>query len=116
LIDGYYRIATAAEPTAPKPRKEKQAFQIDFSKVLTAEEEKKMFEPPTKAGSLSLPAKQCAYIGGKKNKKLAEKREEKLLPDDMHFSSRQLLSLFLKPKFTVRLSLHWRSYTNALLS
>ena len=75
-----------------------------------------MFEPPTKAGSLSLPAKQCAYIGGKKNKKAADKREEKLLPDDMHFSSRQLLSLFLKPRFTVRMSLHWGSYSNTPFS
>jgi len=116
LIDGCDRIATAAEPTAPKPRKEKQAFQIDFSRVLTAEEEKKMVEPPAKAGLLSLPAKQCAYIGGKKNKKAAEKREEKLLPDDMHFSSRQLLSLFLKPRFTVRVSQLRRSYPNTLFS
>ena len=29
------------------------------------------------------------------------KRDEHLLPDDMHFSSRQLVSLFLKPKFSV---------------
>ena len=116
LIDICNRIATVAEPTAPKPRKEKQAFQIDFSRVLTAEEEKKMVEPPAKAGLLSLPAKQCAYIGGKKNKKAAEKREEKLLPDDMHFSSRQLLSLFLKPRFTVRVSLSRRLFPNTLFS
>ena len=116
LIDRCNCIATAAEPTAPKPRKEKQAFQIDFSRVLTAEEERKMIEPPAKAGLLSLPAKQCAYIGGKKNKKAAEKREEKLLPDDMHFSSRQLLSLFLKPRFTVRVSPTRRSYPNAPFS
>jgi condensin complex subunit 2 len=106
LIDRCGLTVSAAEPTAPKPRKEKRAFQIDFSKVMTVEEEKKMFEPPAKAGLLSLPAKQCAYISGKKNKKAAEKREERLLPDDMHFSSRQLLSLFLKPRFTVRVSPH----------
>lgn len=116
MIDRCDCIAAAPELTAPKPRKEKQAFQIDFSRVLTSEEEKKMMEPPAKAGLLSLPAKQCAYIGGKKNKKAAEKREEKLLPDDMHFSSRQLLSLFLKPRFTVRVLLPRRSFPNTLLS
>jgi condensin complex subunit 2 len=38
--------------------------------------------------------------GGKGAKK-EEKRDEHLLPNDMHFSSRQLLRLFMKPKFTV---------------
>lgn len=104
----------ADQPAAPKPRKEKQAFSIDFSKRSTADYEKKLFEPPAK-GSLTLPAKQCAYIGGKRKKGVVEKREEKLLPDDMHFSNKQLLSLFLKPKFVVSrqislcsLSLIWK--------
>lgn len=94
------------QSAVPKQRKEKEPFLIDFSKRNTAEFEKKLFEPPAK-GSLTLPAKQCAYIGGKKRKGVAEKREEKLLPDDMHFSSKQLLSLFLKPKFMVCQSLTW---------
>ena len=88
------------QPAAPKQRKEKEPFSIDFSKKLPADIEKKLFEPPAK-GSLTLPAKQCAFIGGKKRKGMQEKREERLLPDDMHFSSKQLLSLFLKPKFMV---------------
>jgi condensin complex subunit 2 len=75
---------------------------IDFSKKNTADYEKKLFEPPNK-GTLTLPAKQCAYIGGKRKKGMSEKREDRLLPDDMHFSSKQLLSLFLKPKFMVRI-------------
>jgi len=86
--------------TTAKPRKEKEVFSIDFSKRNTAEFEKKLFEPPAK-GTLTLPAKQCAYIGGKRKRGVSDKREEKLLPDDMHFSNRQLLSLFLKPKFMV---------------
>lgn len=88
------------QPAAPKQRKEKVPFSIDFSKRLPSDIEKKLFEPPAK-GSLTLPAKQCAFTLGKKKKGAQEKREEKLLPDDMHFSSRQLLSLFLKPKFMV---------------
>ena len=38
----------------------------------------------------------------KKSRGDKEKKDEWLLPDDMHFSSRQLLRLFLKPKFAVR--------------
>jgi condensin complex subunit 2 len=45
---------------------------------------------------------------GKKAKDAGENidaRDEHLLPDDMHFSSRQLLRLFMKPKFTVSCSI-----------
>ncbi|KAG8756037.1 hypothetical protein FRC14_003419 [Serendipita sp. 396] len=94
----------AEQSTAPKQRKEKEPFSIDFSEQLPADFEKKLFEPPVK-GSLTLPAKQCAYIGGKKKKNL-EKRESFLLPEDMHFSSKQLLSLFLKPKFVINFRGH----------
>jgi hypothetical protein len=37
----------------------------------------------------------------KASKEESDVRDEHLLPDDMHFSSRQLLRLFMKPKFTV---------------
>jgi condensin complex subunit 2 len=37
-----------------------------------------------------------------------EKRDEHTLPDDMHFSSRQLVTLSLKPKFSVGVSLFAR--------
>ena len=89
---------------APRVRKEKEPFSIDFSTPLSPEQLKKLFEPHPKGNNaLTLPAKHCAYIGGNKGKKHAgQVREEKLLPEDMHFSAKQLTSLFLKPKFGVR--------------
>lgn len=38
----------------------------------------------------------------KRKTKDDKKRDNHCLPDDMHFSSRQLVTLFLKPKFSVR--------------
>ena len=58
------------------------------------EASKKLFAQSTRGASLTLPAT-------KKGRKGKEK-EEQTLPDDMHFSSRQLITLFLKPKFAVR--------------
>lgn len=98
-------------PVAPKAsRKEKTPFLIDFaapSEINT----KTLFTPGTKA-AISQPASKGRRIsgGGKKKSKKAAKEEERsdeyLLPDDMHFSSRQLLRLFLKPKFGVSYQLH----------
>jgi hypothetical protein len=99
---------TATGATAARQRKEKLPFVIDFETPSTVSS-KKLFEPGTKT-AISLPAvktkKRKIGINGKKGKKAKEEEEEEerdehLLPDDMHFSSRQLLRLFLKPKFTV---------------
>ena len=73
---------------------------------------KEKFAPPTRGIGINLPgyALQTSSKTGKKgNKKTRgkekekekEKREEQVLPDDMHFSSRQLVTLFLKPGFSV---------------
>lgn len=54
---------------------------------------------------ITLPAKSGAGISKAASKakksKVVEKRDDHRLPDDMHFTSQQLLRLFLKPKFTV---------------
>lgn len=104
-------VEPAENATAAKQaRKEKTPFLIDFENA----------EPPsakdlfaTAKAAITLPAT-AAKTGrgtsppkGKKGKKSkdvheeVEERDEHLLPDDMHFSSRQLLRLFMKPKFTV---------------
>lgn len=95
-----YIAETAAD--APRTRKEKVAFTIDF---LNPPEQtaKQLFAPASKSTMITLPAKSGAKAGagkGSKTKKSA-KRDDHLLPDDMHFTSQQLLRLFLKPKFTV---------------
>jgi len=55
--------------------------------------------------SLTLPALAKTKRSNKRNGADPSKRKEEfLLPDDMHFSSRQLLRLFLKPKLAVGLT------------
>lgn len=82
-------------------------FTIDF---LNPPEQtaKQLFVPASKTTMITLPSKTGAVTagstkaGGKNSRiKKSAKRDDYLLPDDMHFTSQQLLRLFLKPKFTV---------------
>jgi condensin complex subunit 2 len=82
-------VATTREKKAPKA-----AFTIDFTGESPSTKE--LFTPGTKIGT-QLPS--TKRTGAKTV--AAARRGEWLLPDDMHFSSRQLLRLFLKPKFAV---------------
>lgn len=100
--------ADATEAAASRPKREKkEAFKIDF---LTPVEEdlksrkNKLFAAPARGGN-TLPAPGKAKRGARgkkaKSKDKEEKRNNQTLPDDMHFSSKQLVTLFLKPKFSV---------------
>ena len=71
---------------------------------------KEKFAPPTRGVGINLPgyslpsSSKPGKKSNKKNKekeKEQEKKEDQVLPDDMHFSSRQLVTLFLKPNFSV---------------
>jgi condensin complex subunit 2 len=105
-----YCIAETTD--APKARREKkEAFKIDFLTPVEKDVKAiatKMFAGVTRGAGITLPS----YGGSKASKKSRssrkakeEKRDEHTLPDDMHFSSRQLVTLFLKPKFSVRASI-----------
>lgn len=107
LIVGLLITGTALETAdAPAKRREKkEAFKIDF---LTPPEKsikdiaKELFAPVTKGAGITLPGTSSRKGGkGKKGKEKEDKRYDNTLPDDMHFSSRQLVTLFLKPKFSV---------------
>jgi condensin complex subunit 2 len=89
-------ISDTTAPTAPKvPKVVKAPFTIDFSGP--GPSTKTLFASSSKASiTLSKPKGQKDKDGKR------QKREEYLLPDDMHFSSRELLRLFLKPKYSVR--------------
>ncbi|WVR04495.1 hypothetical protein IAU60_001499 [Kwoniella sp. DSM 27419] len=81
----------------------KAPFTIDFASPSTsATSSKTLFAPATKA-SISLPSSRGASSTSGKKAAARKRKEEWLLPDDMHFSSRQLLRLFLKPKFSLRM-------------
>lgn len=112
LISFIYSLADAdaSAKQGAKPRREKkEAFKLDFTtpaekdlKELT----KELFAPVTgKGAGINLPGTGPAARKSKKKGKDKEKKDDHSLPDDMHFSSRQLVSLFLKPKFQVRFSL-----------
>ena len=100
--------ADVADTTASRPKREKkEAFKIDFLTPVDEDlksRKKKLFAAPAR-GDNTLPASGKARKGtrGKKSrsKDKEEKRNNQTLPDDMHFSSRQLVTLFLKPKFSV---------------
>ncbi|KAF8845187.1 barren [Paxillus ammoniavirescens] len=105
------RKPDAAEAAAAKPRREKkEAFRIDF---LTSSEDdiktlaKQLFAPVTRGAGITLPhygtSKSTTKKGGRGKKAKEEKRDTHTLPDDMHFSSRQLVTLFLKPKFSLKM-------------
>ncbi|KAL6233879.1 hypothetical protein BDW75DRAFT_179584 [Aspergillus navahoensis] len=78
-------VATNAA-NAPKQRKEKEPFEIDFSAPLDPAVAELIYTPASSNSAISLPKTQWKTKG------------RNLLPDDKHFNSRQLLQLFLKPK------------------
>ncbi|KAF9883191.1 hypothetical protein FE257_003878 [Aspergillus nanangensis] len=71
---------------APKQRKEKEPFEIDFGAPLDSSVAELLYTPASSNSAISLPKTQWKTKG------------RNLLPDDKHFNSRQLLRLFLKPK------------------
>ncbi|CUA78174.1 Condensin complex subunit 2 [Rhizoctonia solani] len=86
--------------TTTRSRKDKTVFMIDFETPPGENAAKKLFVPATKA-VLTLPSAKVAKKGSKGAKSV--KKNDALLPNDMHFSSMQLLRLFTKPKFTVQM-------------
>ncbi|KAI1433752.1 condensin complex subunit 2/barren [Xylaria sp. CBS 124048] len=81
------KIKDANKPdTAARPRKEKEPFEIDFASPLDAKLGEAIYTPASSNTTISLPKKDW------------KSKTRNLLPDDKHFNSKQLLSLFLKPK------------------
>jgi condensin complex subunit 2 len=78
--------SSAAPTTAPKQRKEKEKFEIDFSSPLDHSLAELIYTAASSNSAISFPKTQWKTKG------------RNLLPDDKHFNSRQLLRLFLKPK------------------
>ncbi|KAI1793576.1 barren [Ganoderma leucocontextum] len=104
------RRPDASEAAASRPKREKkEAFRINF---LTPDEEdirtrkKTLFAPVVRGAGINLPGPSAIKKGrGRRgrNKEKDEKRNDQTLPDDMHFSDRQLVTLFLKPKFSLKM-------------
>ncbi|KAF5373258.1 hypothetical protein D9615_007456 [Tricholomella constricta] len=101
--------ADANAANKPKARREKkEAFKIDFLTPIDPnkdlkEIQRELFAPVTKGASINLPGTGAAAKKSRKKSKEKEKRDDHRLPDDMHFSSKQLVTLFLKPKFYLKM-------------
>ena len=82
------KIKDVNKPTdgPTRQRKEKQPFEIDFSSPLDPALAEVIYTQAATNTAISLPKKDW------------KSKSRNLLPDDRHFNSRQLLSLFLKPK------------------
>lgn len=82
------RIKDLNKANGPTParRKEKEPFQIDFNAPLDPTFAELLYAPAASNSAISLPKTQW------------KSKTRNLLPDDKHFNSRQLLSLFLKPR------------------
>ncbi|KKZ64729.1 condensin complex subunit 2 [[Emmonsia] crescens] len=82
------RIKETTTPAnaAPRIRKEKEPFEIDFASPLDPTLAEIIYTQSSSNSAISLPKTQWKTKG------------RNLLPDDKHFNSRELLRLFLKPK------------------
>lgn len=80
------RIKDVNKPVQAKPRKEKEPFEIDFLSPLDPALGEVLYTQATTNTTISMPKKDW------------KSKTRNLLPDDKHFNSKQLLSLFLKPK------------------
>lgn len=80
------QAASAENPAPVRQRKEKEPFEIDFLAGMDQALADMIYTPASSNSAISLPKTQWKSKG------------RNLLPDDRHFNSRSLLSLFLKPK------------------
>ncbi|KAI9833107.1 MAG: hypothetical protein M1826_000474 [Phylliscum demangeonii] len=80
------RDMTKSAPLATKARKEKEPFEIDFLSPLDSKLAEAISVVASSAASISLPRAQW------------KSKTRNLLPDDKHFSSKQLIHLFIKPR------------------
>lgn len=80
------KIKDASKPAPTTKRKEKEPFEIDFTSPMSQALADLLYTPATSNAAISLPKSQW------------KSKTRNLLPDDKHFNSKQLLSLFLKPK------------------
>lgn len=80
------KIKDVNKPAQTKARKEKEPFEIDFAAPLDAALAEVLYTQASSNAAISLAKKDW------------KSKTRNLLPDDKHFNSKQLLSLFLKPK------------------
>jgi condensin complex subunit 2 len=83
-------VAASSTNAAPRQRKEREPFEIDFVAQLDPGIAELIYSQASSNSTISLPKTQW------------KTKDRNLLPDDKHFNSRPLLRLFLKPKARMR--------------
>ncbi|EFX01727.1 condensin complex component cnd2 [Grosmannia clavigera kw1407] len=89
------RIKDVNKPTAAKTRKEKEPFAIAFDGPLSEAMAEQLFTQASSNTTITLAKKDW------------KAKSRNLLPDDKHFHSKQLLSLFLKPRARLSRRRQW---------
>ena len=86
----HWRIRKIKDTNKPvgevKKRKEKEPFEIDFAAPIDSSLNDILYNQASSNSAICMPKKDW------------KSKSKNLLPDDKHFSSKSLLSLFLKPK------------------
>ncbi|OAA77821.1 condensin complex component cnd2 [Akanthomyces lecanii RCEF 1005] len=82
------KIKDTSKPASdtPKKRKEKEPFEVDFGSAIDSSLTDALYTQAASNTTISLAKKDW------------KSKSRNLLPDDKHFNSKSLLSLFLKPK------------------
>ncbi|CBQ68606.1 related to BRN1-protein required for chromosome condensation [Sporisorium reilianum SRZ2] len=93
------QAAAAAAAARKESKKSKEPFVIDFLSEEGAVNLKEIFEQPKQSSSITLPAS----ARNKMASLAASSSDAYLLPEDRHFSSKQLLRLFLKPRVAINM-------------
>ncbi|TRM65285.1 condensin complex subunit 2/barren [Schizophyllum amplum] len=92
----HMRDNESTENKPKKPREKKEPFKVPFG-----DRPESMKEINAKLFATSKTSINLTGFGP--NARGKKKRDEHLLPDDMHFSSRQLITLFLKSRFAIKI-------------
>lgn len=91
--------AQAAAAARKESKKSKEPFVIDFLSEEGAVNVKEIFEPAKQAAAITLPVS----ARNKMASLAASSSDAYLLPEDRHFTSKQLLRLFLKPRVAINM-------------
>lgn len=93
------QAAAAAAAARKESKKSKEPFVIDFLSEEGGVNVKEIFEPAKQAAAITLPVS----ARNKMANLAASSSDAYLLPEDRHFSSKQLLRLFLKPRMAINM-------------
>lgn len=94
-------VGKAAAAAAGKPRKEKEPFAIDFGAPMDEALAEVLYTHSSSNTTITLAKKDW------------KSKSRNLLPDDKHFHSKQLLSLFLKPRARLSRRRQWGTANGA---